>query len=223
MVQPSQSFVPIKEIRDGVVVLNDNSLRMVLMVSSQNLALKSEEEQKAVLAQFQNFLNSLDFSVQISVKSRTLDIRPYIALLEERQKAQTSDLMKIQVTEYIDFIQKFTESVNIMTKSFFVIVPYTPPIVGESEGVTGLFKRLFPSGTKEEKGEKRIKAFEENRAQLEQRVAVVKSGLASSGVRVAPLGTEELVELYYKIFNPGEMEKPIPSEAAERGAGEERT
>jgi len=203
--QSSQSFVPIKEIRDGVIVLKDGSMRLIIMASSLNIALKSEDEQKAILLQFQNFLNSLDFSVQFFIQSRKLDIRPYLALLEERQKEQQSDLMKTQVAEYIDFITKFTESTSIMTKAFFVVIPYSLPVLG---GETSGLSRFLPFAKKETK-ESRLEAFEESRTQLEQRASVVKQGLASSGVRAIPLGTEELVELFYKIFNPGELEKPM--------------
>src|ERR1035437_5481300 len=130
----TQDFVPIKEIRDGVVILKDGSMRSILLASSINFALKSADEQQAVLMQFQDFLNALDFSVQIFIQSRRLDIRPYIALLEQRYKEQATDLMKLQTREYIEFIKNFTESVSIMTKSFFVIVPYLPPVLTGSSG-----------------------------------------------------------------------------------------
>ena len=114
----TQDFVPIKEVRDGIVVLKSNGMRAVIMASSLNFALKSEDERNSIIYQFQNFLNSLDFPVQIFIQSRKLDIRPYIALLEERYKDQLNDLMKIQIKEYIAFIKNFTENSSIMTKSF---------------------------------------------------------------------------------------------------------
>lgn len=203
----TQDFVPIKEIRDRIVILKDGSMRMLLMASSVNLALKSADEQEATLLQFQNFLNSLDFSVQFFVESRKLDIRPYISLLEEQQRKQASDLMKIQVHEYIGFIRQFTESVNVMTKTFFIVIPYAPSAltVENVKGLSRLFSRKKESGD----GERRaLEAFEEHKAQFEQRAGVVEQGLASSGIRVVQLGSEELVELYYKMFNPGELEKP---------------
>ena len=200
----TQDFVPIREIRDGVVILKDGSMRALVLASSLNFALKSNDEQNAIILQFQNFLNSLDFSVQIFVQSKKLDIRPYIALLEERYKEQVTELMKIQTREYIEFIKTFVENSNIMTKSFFIIVPYTPPTLTASKNpISNLFNK---------KGEDKtvINAeFEEYRSQLEQRVGVVEQGLVRCGIRVAELGTEEVVELYYKIFNPGETEKPI--------------
>ena len=205
--QSTQDFVPIKEIRGRVIVLKDTSLRMILMASSVNLALKSADEQQATLLQFQNFLNSLDFSVQFFVQSRRLDTRPYIALLEEQQQKQSSDLMKIQVHEYIGFIKQFAESVNIMTKTFFIIIPYTPSgfQAGSVKGIQKLFSRKKDI---REVDTDALAAFEEHKAQIEQRAGVIEQGLASAGVRVAELGAEELVELFYKIFNPGELEKP---------------
>jgi hypothetical protein len=119
----TQDFVPIREIRDGIVILKDGSMRALVLASSLNFALKSADEQNSIIYQFQNFLNSLDFSVQIFVQSKRLDIRPYIALLEERYKEQVTELMKIQTREYIEFIKTFVENSNIMTKSFFIIIP----------------------------------------------------------------------------------------------------
>jgi hypothetical protein len=127
----SQQFVPIKEIQDGVVVLKDGGLRAVVMASSINLSLKSEDEQTATIMQFQNFLNTLDFSVQISVQSRKFNITSYVALLEERLHEQTEPLLKIQTEEYIKFIKDFTESTNIMTKHFFLVIPLVPTKSGE--------------------------------------------------------------------------------------------
>src|SRR3990167_6898358 len=122
----TQEFLPVSEVRDGVIVLKDGGLRALLLASSINFALKSEDEQTAFIVQFQNFLNSLDFSVQIFIQSRMLDIRPYIATLEAQFKEQLDDLMRIQIREYIEFIKSFTEAANIMTKNFFVVVPYEP-------------------------------------------------------------------------------------------------
>lgn len=200
----AQDFVPIKEVRGGIMVLKDGTLVGALLASSVNFALKSQDEQEAILAQFQNFLNSLDFSVQFFVQSRRLDIRPYVALLEERLSAQTEELMKIQVREYIEFIRSFTERANIMSKHFFVIVPYNPPILNMQKGVTN---RLF--GTSSLSAREDQVGFEEHRTQLEQRLSVVEQGLVRTGVRTVPLDTEAVIELLYKEFNPGELEKPI--------------
>jgi hypothetical protein len=120
----TQEFVPIERIRDGVVVLKTGEIRAVLITNSLNLGLKSEDEQQAVLSQFQNFLNSLDFPVQFFIESRKLNIKPYMTLLQERSVQVKEDLLKIQIHEYMGFIKKFTDESNIMTKHFFITVPY---------------------------------------------------------------------------------------------------
>ncbi len=199
----SQEFVPIQEVREGVLILKDGSMRAVVLASSINFALKSIEEQESVIYQFQNFINSLDFTIQIYIQSRKLDIRPYIALLDDRLKAQTSDLMKMQITEYMNFIKGLTEISSIMTKSFFVVIPYGGST--KETKLSDILKRKDES--KEEKS--RDDEFEEVKSQIEQRVSVVEQGLARCGVKVARLGSEELVELFYRIFNPGDAEKPI--------------
>lgn len=202
----TQEFVPIKEVRDNVIVLKDGSMRAVIMASSINFALKSEDEKKSILLQFQDFLNSLDFSIQIFIQSRRLDIRPYIALLENRQKEQMGDLIKLQIQEYMAFVKSFTENTNIMTKNFFVVIPYSPTIIQVNSPISGTLNKL--TGRKIGSEEAQM-SFEENRSQLEERLSVVEQGLIRCGVRIAQLGTEEIIELFYKIFNPGETEKPI--------------
>ncbi len=205
----TQDFVPIKEVRDGIIMLKDGGMRAVLLASSMNFSLKSSDEKNAILLQFQDFLNSLDFSIEILLQSRKLDIRPYIALLEEQEGKQENSLMKIQVREYIEFIKNFTESANIMSKHFFIVVPYDPAII--SGGATQGFLSNIGIGKKASSEEKANKSFEETRSQLEERLSVVEQGLVRTGVRVARLGTEETIELLYKAFNPGEAEKPIKS------------
>ena len=202
----TQEFVPIKEVRDGVVILKDGGMRAILLCSSLNFSLKSEDERNAILFQFQDFLNSLDFSVEILVQSRKLDIRPYLALLEEQESKQTNNLLKIQVKEYIQFIKKFTEDANIMTKHFFIVVPYSPAILSTS--AAGGMLSSIGIGTKQDRRTS-SGGFDEQRSQLEERLSVVEQGLVRTGIRVARLGTEEVIELFYKAFNPGETEKPI--------------
>jgi type IV secretory pathway VirB4 component len=202
----TQSFVPIQEIRDGIIILKNGGMRSVILASSLNFALKSTEEQNSILMQFQNFLNSLDFSIQIFVQSKRLDIRPYIALLEDRYKEQATELMKIQVREYVEFIRSFVESTSIMSKSFFVVIPYDPPIMTGSKNPLA---NAMPKSAKKAGAMTPDEQFAQYRSQLEQRVAVVEQGLVRCGIRAAELGTEEVVELFYKLFNPGETEKPI--------------
>ena len=208
----AQDFVPVKEVRDGVIILNDGGLRGVLMASSLNFALKGEDEQNAFILQFQSFFNSLDFSVQIYIQSRELDIRPYIGTLEDAYKTTLDDLMRIQIREYIEFIKSFVEGADIMTKHFFVVVPYSPSQLNVGEGFSisdNLPWNQKNSSDNKEKSKNRKNEFEENVSQLDQRLAIVQQGLIRTGVRTVQLDTEEVIELLYKIFNPGEQDKPV--------------
>ncbi|HNW71388.1 MAG TPA: hypothetical protein PKZ36_01225 [Candidatus Paceibacterota bacterium] len=202
----TQDFVPIKEVRDGIIILKDGGLRAIILANSVNLSLKSAEEQRATIMQFQNFLNTLDFPIQISVQSRRLDIRPYLLLLENRIKVQNEPLLKLQTKEYMGFIKDFTDSVNIMTKTFFIVVPYTQTTIRADSGI---FKGLFQTKNKEMIKKEAEIDFEEKRSQLEQRVSVIEQGLSRCGVKAVQLETDQVVEAFYKVFNPGELEGKI--------------
>ncbi|OGZ56177.1 MAG: hypothetical protein A3H64_02165 [Candidatus Ryanbacteria bacterium RIFCSPLOWO2_02_FULL_45_11c] len=212
---PAQQLVEIKEIRDGVLVLKDGTLRVVMIASSLNFALKSQDEQDAIILQYQNYLNSLDFSVESFVQSRQLNIEPYIETLRERLTREYNELMKIQISEYIEFVKSFVESANIMTHNFYVVVPFTPARMLEKETMRrGILSFLPNMSGRQKKLEKDIEQqgvrqtqFEEYKVQLYQRVEVVRQGLARIGVRLVPLNTEELIELFYGLYNPGELEK----------------
>jgi type IV secretory pathway VirB4 component len=191
----SQDFVAIRDIKDGVVILKNGQMCSVLLASSVNFALKSSDEQRAILQQFQTFINTLDFSLQIYVQSRRLNIEPYLALLATREPSQDNNLMRIQLREYMEFIRTFTNEVSVMTKSFFVVVPYSPPPINISKGISSLFT---PGQKKTNTDEMQ---FEEQKIQLQQRVAVVEQGLSGAGVRTITLKDDDLVELYYHIYN----------------------
>jgi hypothetical protein len=203
----TQSFVPVKEVRNGVVILKNDGYRGILMCSSVNFALKGEDEQRGIVGGFQSFLNTLDFSVEIVVHSRKMDIRPYLALLEERAGVQTTELMRLQLREYEQFIRNFIDANDIMTKMFYVVVPYSPSTGVEVASAVSFLGKGGRQHTGEASGAD--STFEEHRVQLEQRMALVVSGLAASGVRAVPLGTEEIIELLYRSFNLSELESPI--------------
>ena len=200
----SQEFVAIRDIKDGIVILKNGQICKVLLASSVNFALKSQDEQRAILFQFQNFLNTLDFSLQIYVQSRRLNIEPYLAMLGGLQDKQDNDLMRIQLREYIDFIRTFVTDVDVMSKNFFVIVPYTAAKIniGKSLG------SILSQGRMKIEGDT---SLEEQRLQLEQRQAVVEQGLNRIGVRTITLQTDELVELFYHIYNPGDITGSAPT------------
>jgi len=199
----TQQFVPVKEIRNGTIILKDGSYRGALICSSINFGLKSADEQHAIMLGFQNFLNTLDFSIQIVINSRKMDLRPYLTILEAKEPDQKTELLRIQLREYIEFVRSFADQANIMTKSFYVIVPYSPKVSTTST------LSFFNRGTSSAQNAAAAASFEEDRAQLAQRLSLVANGLAGTGVRAVPLGTEEVIELLYRSFNPGELENPI--------------
>lgn len=208
----TQDFIPIKEIRDGIIVLRDGSLRAILLASAINIALKSEDEQQAIILQFQGFLNSLEFPVEISIQSRRQDIKPYLLTLEERIDQQPEELLRLQTREYIEFIKWFTDSVNIMSKQFYVVIPYagsTLTTASSKKPQNVVSEILFPK--KNSTFQDDIEKFEEQRSQLEQRIAIVKGGLSRFGVRSEQLNTEQAIEVFYNMFNPGENHRSIPT------------
>ena len=208
---PAQQFLTIDSIREDTVVLKDGAVRVILMCSSFNFALKSTDEQDAVVFQYQNFLNALDFPIQFVIHSRRLNIEPYLASLAERQKEEVSDLLKIQIGEYSEFIKTFVAATNIMSKSFFVVVPFTPTLL-EQKGGFAKFLSAF-TGKGKTSGLNSAE-FEERKRSLWQRVDTVTEGLQRFGIRSAPLNTEELIELFYGLYNPTEFEKTVSSSEA---------
>ncbi len=193
----TQSFLQFKEIREGVVLLKNRALRGVLMVSSINFDLKSTEEQEAIIYQFQNFLNSLDFSCQIILQSRRLNITGYFEKLKELEREQENELLRLQTIEYRKFIEKLVARGVIMTKQFFVVVPYT---VGEIDGLKG------GVGIKGRVSALTEEVFQRCREQLYQRMEFVAIGLRRCGLGIVPLTTPELIELFWSWHHPREAE-----------------
>jgi hypothetical protein len=172
------------------------------MVSSINFDLKSTQEQEAIVAAYQDFLNSLDFPIQVVVESRKLDINPYLNLLDEKEKTQENELLRFQLNEYRNFVKSLVETSNIMTKKFYIIVPFA---IVESQK-EGFFERIrIAFNPKQVLAEKKME-FESYKNQLWQRVDHIMAGLQGTGIRMIPLNTEELIELYYNAYNPGVLE-----------------
>ncbi len=195
----SQAFLDIAEVKDGIVVLKNGGLRAVLMARSTNFALKSEKEKNAIIYAYQGFLNSLNFPLQIVIRSKRLDLDAYINRLEELRKKQGNELLAMQTTQYIEFIKGLLEVCNIMTKAFYIIVPQTPSIIEKG----GFLTKIFSSLSKGFASKQKQSNFEINKVKLLQRVDLVTAGLGSVGIRSTQLNTQELVELFYNIYNPG--------------------
>lgn len=200
---PSQKFIAADSIRNNVVVMKDGSLKAILLVSSLNFELKSAEEQNALLFQYQNFLNSLDFSIQIVTHSRKLDIDDYLNTITEQSRLETNELLKIQSQEYVEFVREFVNLSNIMSKSFYIVVSISP-----MENIKqGFFSKIFPSKKNQAQiiiDDKEARRLEN---QLDQRVDYILSGIRSMGLRAVRLGHDELTELLYLLYNPGEEKR----------------
>lgn len=194
----TQKYVNVEEVKNDLIVLKNKSLRAVFLVSSINFELKSADEQEAIIAGYQNFINSLDFPIQIMISSKKLDINPYLQLLEEKRKTQTNELLRLQISEYSNFIKELTEVSQIMTKRFYLVVPFYP--VENLEN--GFLDKVMNFFNPKQQVEESIEIFETYKNQLWQRVDQISAGLTSLGIRATVLNTEELVELLYSSYNP---------------------
>lgn len=209
----TQNHVPIAQIRDSIVVMRDGRFRAVLVVSAINFALKSQQEQDAIIYQFQNFLNSLNHPVQIVVQSRQLDLSKYLQGLGEAAKNQNNELLQFQMVDYIDFVGRLITLANIMEKRFFVVVPHDTVQLG-SQGFMSMLlggRKTTPHFSQQQ--------FNQFQTQLDERVNVIISGLSSLGLRAVQLNTQELVEFYYAIYNPEEASEEKLIEVDDLRAG----
>ena len=197
----TQHFLDFAEIKDGVIVMNDGSLRAMLMVSSINFSLKSQEEQDAIIYTYQEFLNSIDFPLQILIQSRKLDIDNYIEKLRDREMKQENELLRIQTAEYIEYVHGLVDMAQIMSKNFYIVVPYTSG--GDKKTKKGFKELLNPAVVVMQSD----KAFQKARTRLLQRLNHVESGLQSLGLRIMPLETQELIEALYNAYNPATFEQ----------------
>lgn len=201
----TQNMLQIAEIRDGIVIMNDGSFRSVVMVKSINFDLMSQAEKEAVEYNYQNFLNSLYFPIQIFIRSQKVDIAPYIERLDKIRSEHDNMLLALLMDDYIDYMSALAEQTNIMDKKFYIVVPYFPHIavqkaITQSKNfVTGLLD-LFNS--KEQHVVINEADLEKAKTELRNRVQAVLNGLQQCNIQGLPLDTQELIELYYDTYNP---------------------
>ena len=193
----TQKYLSIDTIQDSVVILKDGGLRAVLMTSSINFDLKSSDEQDAIIYAYQNFINSLDFPLQIQVSSSVLNITGYINYLSEFQQTQQNELLRLQIGEYSQFIQELVSEANIVNKTFYIVIPFDPIEVKE-----GFLDKLSNAMNPKIAIRYSKEDFEKYKTQLWQRVNGVMYGLKRAGIYMTPLNTQELIELYYSFYNP---------------------
>ena len=197
----TQTHLRIGEIRDNVLVLKNGGVRAVLKTSSINFNLKSEQEQNAIIYSYQGLLNSLEFPIQILVRSKKLDVDNYIDQVNSLAEKQENKLLQDQTFEYSQYIKRLVEYADIMEKEFYVIVPYDP---GRTQGAgkfQSFFQRLSPKDSYSDIKRRRSE-FNDLKKSLLQRVNVVQSGLEGCGLSVTMLDTIGLINLFYESYNP---------------------
>ncbi len=197
----TQTYLKIAEIRDDTLVLKNGGLRAILRVSSINFNLKSEEEQNAIIYSYQGFLNTLEFPVQIVIRSKKLDIDEYLEKLKKMGEKQTNALLQRQTYEYVEYISKLVEYADIMEKEFFVVIPYDPYRSEKLNYIQKFFQNINAKDIYENI-KKRHEEFEQLKKGLNQRVNISKSGLENCGLKVSQIDTKGLIELFYNIYNP---------------------
>jgi len=194
-----QKFVEIQEIKNGMAIMKDNSIRSVCACSSINFDLLSTTEQEAVISRFQEFLNSIDFPLQIIVASRHFKVEGYLNQIRELEKKQTNELLKIQTNEYINFVESFVEFENIMNKSFYIIIPFNI-VESQNESISTKIKNII-SSSKPKKERFETEKLNQYKAQLDQRISLVAQGLQALGIKTIPLNDEQLTQLYFEFYN----------------------
>jgi hypothetical protein len=195
--QSTQLFLDISEIKNDCVILKDGTLRAVLMVSSLNFALKSEDEQTAVVSSYVTFLNFVDFPIQIVIQSRKLDISNYLQRLKDREAEITNELLRRQMMNYQAYIRELVELGDIMSKRFFIVVPYSPI----EDNKLNFFTRLGALFTPGKIIRLNQASFDRYLHILNQRAEHVESHIASMGLETVRLDTQSLIELYYNVYN----------------------
>ena len=204
----SQSLISLNQIKKGIIILKNGALRSVLEVSGINLDLKSEEEQNSILTSWRNLLNNLDFSLEIIIHSRRLNIGPYLNFLQERVSQEQSDLLKMQGEDYYNFIQGLVSQNNIMRKKFYIIVPYDPVIL-KPNTILDSFKNMLNIGRGSFSSAAALtnEQFNQYYQQLIIRRDNVIANLYRIGLMTKPLETKELIELFFNLYNPETFEK----------------
>lgn len=198
----TQNTLQIAAIRDGIVIMNDGSFRAVVLAKSINFDLMSIPEQEAVEYAYQGFLNSLYFDIQIFIRSRKIDMRPYLEKLGKIRTDMNNMLLGMLMEDYIFFIDDLVQQTNIMSKEFYIVIPFFQQIDATKavEASKGVFSNIF--GSKHASITVDEGNLEKAKVELTNRVQNVVSGLMQMGVQSIPLDTQELIELYYNTYNP---------------------
>ena len=183
----SRQQIAIKGVRDGILILPGNQYRAVLEVSSLNFELKSEEEQDAIIDTYESFLNSVGSSLQILIRTREIDMDKYLEELNERLHGETEKVYKRQLKNYDEFIRSLITTNKILTRHFYLIVPYTATSKTD---------------------------FELVQEQLNLKLDVVAKGMTRLGMHTKELSSLEVLDLFYSFYNPVQAKvQPLTEQA----------
>ena len=194
----TQRYLDIAEIREDMVILKDGTVRAVMLVSSINFALKSQDEQQALIQAYMQFLNGLDHPLQVVIQSRKMNIDTYLDALKEQHRSQTNELLRTQIQDYMGFVKQLVDLGQIMSKRFFVTVPYDPLTNKQRGFLYRLSNAITPVATLKLRG----KQYEDRKRELTKRVGFIQGQLSSMGLNAQRLDTQSLIELYYRVYNP---------------------
>ncbi|KKP90278.1 MAG: hypothetical protein UR94_C0028G0008 [Parcubacteria group bacterium GW2011_GWA2_36_10] len=199
----TQKYLDIAAIQQDTVILNDGTVRAVLLVSSINFDLKSEDEQQAIISAYVGFLNTLSYPLQVVIQSRPLNIDEYLERLKAQEKEHTNELLRMQIADYRQFITELLTLEKIMSKKFFVIVPYSE-VGNTKKSFTKRIGAIFSTAKIVKLSRKK---FEEVSKELDQNCNAIQAGLQSLGLNAQRLDTQTLIELYYNSYNPDLFQK----------------
>ncbi len=191
---PTHEFIHAKAIDHDTLFLKNGGLRKIILVSGMNFELQSQQDQEITTYGYQALLNSLDFPIQIFIYSRKVNIAPYLDMLRDQVDNATNQRMRTILEDHRTFIQGLVEENDIVQKSFFVVVPYDPIQIPGSGGFLG---KLFGMKKRAER-----LASPEDMKRITERVDQIIEGLNRVGLRAAILTTDELLELFYNLYNP---------------------
>jgi type IV secretory pathway VirB4 component len=170
----SREQINIKEVRDGVLIIPKGKYCLVLSCSSINFDLQSEAEQDRIIDSYRNLLNSLTFPVQIIMRVRQLDLDAYLEDLSREASEEKDPLYLKQVKNYKKFVEELVSGNKILSRSFYIVVPFQT--------------------------EKRME-FELVKEQLNLRRDILVKSLETIGLRATPLSSFEILGLFYNFYN----------------------
>lgn len=203
----TQRYLPFSWIKENIIIMKDNSVRVVLKCSTINFLLKNVDEQDSIIITFQRFLNSIDFPIQIIVRSKKLDIDSYLSNLNNRALKQENELLQNQTYEYIAYLKKLIEVAQIMKKEFYIVVPFDNDWNKSVKDTSyfWFFSDFWKSITQNQELiniKSQLRNFANNKKEVFKRVNVIQTWLENIWIKAEPITKQELVTFLTDYYNP---------------------